>query len=311
MVKNGPPVRGVIFDIQRFSLHDGPGVRTLVFLKGCPLACQWCSNPESNNPEPELGLMRSRCNQCGECVPVCPEHAIARNGAGMPRIDRGRCNNCGACTLVCLPRALILYGREVTVEEVHREVRKDKLFYEGSSGGVTVSGGEPLQQPSFVRALFKVCHEEGISTCLETSGCAATRVLEEILPVTDYVLFDLKQLDDAVHERFTGASNKLILENAAVAVKSGVSVQFRCPIIPGINDTPENIKETARFVIGVQGKETALELLPYHRMGVAKYEALDRTYSLRELATLLPDSNHMKSIQCTYEELGVRCTISV
>lgn len=310
MLKEEAAVKGVIFDIQRFTLHDGPGVRTLVFLKGCPLGCQWCANPESNNPKPELGLMRSRCNKCGECVALCPEHAIAVDEVGMPQIDRRRCRDCGVCTPVCLPKSLILYGREVTVEEVHREVRKDKLFYEGSGGGVTVSGGEPLQQPSFVKALFKVCHEDGISTCLETSGFAPTRVLEEILPLADDVLFDLKQLDTAVHERFTGVSNKLILENAAVAVKSGVSVQFRCPIIPGINDTLENVKETARFIIELQGKDTALELLPYHRMGVVKYEALDRTYSLRELDTLLPDSNHLKSIQRTYEELGVRCTIS-
>ena len=310
MLKEEPTVKGVIFDIQRFTLHDGPGVRTLVFLKGCPLRCQWCANPESNNPKPELGFMHSRCKKCGDCVAACPEHAIAIDETGMPCIDRRSCTNCGVCTTVCLPRSLIIYGREITVEEAHKEVRRDKIFYEGSGGGVTVSGGEPLQQFSFVKALFKVCHEDGISTCLETSGFASTQIIEELLPLTDDILFDLKHLDPAIHERFTGVPNKLILENARRVVKSGVSVLFRCPIIPGINDTLENIRETAHFIIELQDKTAAIELLPYHRMGVVKYEALDRTYPLKELDTLLPDSNHLKSIQCTYEELGVRCRIS-
>ena len=140
-------IKGVIFDIQRFTLHDGPGVRTLVFLEGCPLGCLWCANPESNSSKPELGLIRSRCNKCDECVAVCPEHAIALDQTGMPRIDRKSCTNCGVCITGCLPKALILYGREVTAEEAYREVRRDKIFYEGSGGGVTVSGGEPLHQP--------------------------------------------------------------------------------------------------------------------------------------------------------------------
>lgn len=304
-------IKGVIFDIQRFTLHDGPGVRTLVFLKGCPLGCQWCANPESISSKPELGLIRSRCNKCDECVAVCPEHAIALDQTGMPRIDRESCTNCGVCITVCLPKALILYGREVTAEEAYREVRRDKMFYEGSCGGVTVSGGEPLHQPSFVKVLFGLCHEDGISTCSETSGFASPQVLEELLPSTDYLLFDLKHLVSAVHERFTGVPNKLILENAKTAVKSGVHVLFRSPVIPGINDSLENIMETAHFIIELQGKNAAIELLPYHRMGVVKYEALDRTYPLKELDSLLPDSNHLKSIQCAYDELGVRCSISV
>ena len=308
-MKSNRIIKGTIFDVQRFSVHDGPGIRTLVFLKGCPLRCPWCCNPESVHPQPELGFMRSRCTKCGLCIPACPEHAIALDDGGLPVIDRKQCTNCGLCAPACLPGALIRYGREVTSEYVVAEVLRDKLFY-GKSGGITVTGGEELRQASFVRAMFELCHENGITTCQETCGYASARVFEELLPLTDYIVFDLKHMDPTLHKQFTGVSNGLILKNAKAAVKS-VPVLFRTPVIPGVNDSLENVKRTACFIKSLQGEDAAIQLMLYHRMGMAKYEALDRSFALGDLESVLPDSDAVKSLQRVYENLGVHCTISL
>lgn len=302
-------IKGTIFDIQRFTIHDGPGIRTLVFLKGCPLHCPWCCNPESIHSQPELGFIRARCTKCGKCIPACHEQALASDDSGLPFINRKQCTSCGLCTVACSPGALILYGKEVTAEYVLNEVLRDKLFY-GKSGGITVSGGEELRQPSFVRALFELCHENGLTTCQETCGYASSRVFEELLPLTDYILFDLKHMDSTVHKKFTGVSNKLIIQNAKAAVRS-VPVLFRTPVIPGINDSIENAEQTALFIKSLQGEDAAIQLMLYHRMGIGKYEALDRTYPLGGSETLLPDSDTVKSLQRVYENLRVRCSISI
>ncbi len=256
-------MKGMVFDIQRFSLHDGPGIRTLVFLKGCPLCCRWCDNPESISPWPELGFVKDRCNKCGKCRPVCPEQAITLSHDGMPEIDRKRCTNCGDCVPVCLPHALIMYDREMTAAEVLEEVRRDELFY-GDAGGVTVSGGEPLRQPFFIRSLFELCRQAGIRTALETTGLATKEVWQELLPLVDYVLYDIKYLDSEVHRRYTGQPNALILEDARLVAASKVPLLFRTPLIPSINGTAENVSATASFIRGVQGSKAAIELMPYH-----------------------------------------------
>ena len=208
--------RGTVFNVQYFNLHDGPGVRTLVFFKGCPLRCHWCSNPESMSSLPELGLRSSICNRCGKCLEACHEQALFFSKADdkVLMVDRQRCKACGECVSVCYPGALTIYGKEMTAEEVFEEAYKDKIFYEGTGGGITVSGGEPLQQPRFLVSIFRLCRDSGIHTCMETTGYAGAEVWEEVLPVTDHVLFDLKHMDSHLHQKYTGKPNTRILENA-------------------------------------------------------------------------------------------------
>lgn len=300
-------LKGLVTDIQRFSVHDGPGIRTLVFLKGCSLSCRWCDNPETINHWPELGFVKANCNKCGKCPIACPEQAITLDSSGMPVIDPQRCTNCGECVAACLPEALILYGKAMSADEVLHVIMQDVIFY-GDSGGVTVSGGEPLRQPAFVQALFERCREAKIHTAIETCGFASTQALRRVLPVVDYVLFDLKSMDSQLHQAYTGKPNASILENAKTVAASGVPVLFRSPLVPGVNDSPQNIRETARFLKALQGSEAALELMPYHRMGKAKYEALQRPYPMENIRP--PEPAYLESIRQAYQDLGIRCTIS-
>lgn len=301
--------RGIVSNIQGFNVHDGPGIRTVVFFKGCPLRCLWCSNPESIRPDPELGLIRAQCNQCGKCLEACPEHALFFDDDGILHVDRSRCTACGKCVAVCYPGALTTYGAEMTAEDVFEEVCRDKLFYEGSGGGVTASGGEPLQQPRFLAAMFGLCRDAGIHTCLETSGYASAQVWAEILPLTDYILFDLKHMDSRVHRKLTGRSNGRILDNARRVAGSGVPVLFRVPLVPGFNDTLENIRATARFVKGLgEDNVHGIELMPYHRMGIGKYEALDKECATG--GTKPPGMADVEAVKQRFEEFGLRCTVS-
>jgi len=308
-ISTGEAARGTVFNVQYFNLHDGPGIRTLVFFKGCPLRCHWCSNPESMSRLPELGLKRSLCNQCGKCLDVCPEQALFFNDEEVLNVDRQRCKACGECVSECYPEALTIYGKEMTADEVFEEVLRDKMFYEGTGGGITVSGGEPLQQPHFLVAVLRLCREAGIHTCLETTGYANAQVLEQVLPVTDYVLFDLKHMDSRLHQKFTGKPNKQILDNARRLAGSRIPVMFRMPIVPGFNDTLQNIVATADFVGSLRGDNVqGIELMPYHRMGMGKNESLHRQYALNNVKPSEPD--YVESIRQRFEELGIICTVS-
>ncbi|MBI2957520.1 MAG: glycyl-radical enzyme activating protein [Chloroflexi bacterium] len=301
-------VRGMVFNIQDYCIHDGPGIRTTVFLKGCPLNCHWCSNPESKGGRPELGFISAKCTKCGKCPEVCPEHAITIEAGQFPVFDRARCTVCGKCIDACIPNALAIYGKEMTDEELFEQVRKDEIFYRGSGGGVTVSGGEPLQQPELLMALFQRCRHAGIHTAIETTGHTRSRVLEDVLALTDYVLFDLKHMDPEVHERYTSQPNDLILANARLVAASGIPFLFRMPLIPEVNDSKENIEATAAFIKGL-GKEAArIELLPYHRMGSGKYEGLGATYLLK--GVMPPDLARVEEVKRAFEDLGATCTIS-
>lgn len=298
---------GLVTNIQGYSIHDGPGIRTVVFMKGCGLECRWCSNPECISPYAEIGLVKALCTKCGKCNGVCSNDALVYEEGKLPVIDRSRCNGCGECVTVCSYRALVLYGKPMTAEEIYDAVERDKMFYEASGGGVTVSGGEALLQPQLVCELFEKCRKTGIHTCIETSGCAAESALTQVLPLTDYVLYDIKHMNSDKHREYTGKTNKLILSNARATAASGVAMLFRMPLIPGINDDVQNIKATADFLKGL-GIASRVELMPYHRLGKGKYESLDKKYPLPDI--LQPEPQHLESIVKAFESYGVESTIS-
>ncbi len=297
---------GRIFNIQRFSVQDGPGIRTTVFMKGCPLACPWCSNPESKKKTPELAHIDALCDGCGRCVEVCDRKAIAV-GEKRITIDRQLCDDCGRCVDVCAPAALKVFGREVTVDEVLEEVKKDELYYRNSGGGVTASGGEPLSQPSFVTALFERCHEVGIHTTLDTCGLASPAVVEQVLKCTDLVLFDLKLIDPAAHAAITKGPNDAILANVRLIAGRGIPLIIRIPLIPDHTDTEENIAALVDLVRELGDGVTAVNVLPYHRFGLSKYELLDQPYALRDVTP--PPHQRVEVIAKRFETLGVDCEI--
>jgi len=300
-------ITGNIFNIQRFCLHDGPGLRTTVFLKGCPLNCLWCSNPESINGAPELGFDRVRCDCCGKCVDACRENALKLDPDGFPVVDRQKCTACGRCVECCFPEALAIYGKRCTLSEVVRELRRDEGFF-GSDGGITISGGEPLLQPSFTISILTLCKEAGLNTCIETSGYCRQEVMLKAAAYSDTILFDLKHMENEEHRKLTGKPNTLPINNARIAVSSGAIIQFRMPIVPTINDQSNNITATAKFVRQLQKDDASIELMPYHRLGIGKYQALDRTYSLEYLRSA--ELEQVEKTKKHFEEAGVRCLVS-
>lgn len=307
--KSVATVTGSVFDIQRFSIQDGPGIRTTVFLKGCPLKCLWCSNPESQSSVPEVAHRDSLCNGCGDCLKVCAPEAISltsSDGAFKIKIDREKCNNCGKCINVCTAGALKFYGQYMSVDEVFDEVRRDGLFYSNSGGGVTASGGEPLSQADFVAELFHRCKRIGIHTTLDTCGYASVSALEKVLAETDLVLFDLKLMNSRQHRRFTKKDNKVILRNAGLVVAKRVPMIIRIPLIPGVNDLEENLVETARFVSELDNK-LHVHLLPYHRFGESKYKMLDRDYQLTDVKS--PNDEQLQKAVEIFRQCGLDCAI--
>jgi len=298
----------LVTNIQGYSIHDGPGIRTVVFLKGCGLECQWCSNPECISPRPEVGFVKALCTKCGKCAGVCPDQALVYESGKLPRIDRGRCSGCGACSTICSYKAFFLYGQPMNAEEIFDAVNRDKMFYQASGGGVTVSGGEALLQPQLVYDLFEKCRRAGIHTCIETSGYATESALRKVLPYTDYILYDLKHMNSDKHRKYIGKPNTLILTNARIAAAIGVEMLFRMPLIPGINDDMQNIKETADFLHGLGNNAPRIELMPYHRLGKGKYESLDRKYPLPDV--LSPEPEDVESVKKEFEAGGIICTIS-
>ena len=277
-------VSGIIFDIKKYSIHDGPGIRTTVFFKGCPLHCWWCHNPESQSPQPELLIRGKRCVQCGVCREVCTESAI-HNGivdGSAPDTDRLRCRVCGQCVEVCFSGARELVGRRATAGEVLAEIERDRPFYDQSGGGVTFSGGEPLMQPVFLLTLLGSCREKDIHTTLDTSGFAPWRVLEKTISLVNLFLYDLKIVNDTHHREYTGVSNRLILQNLRRLSDAGVRLVVRIPLIPGVNEDEASLRIAGKYLSGLSNMPQ-VEVMPYHDIAEAKYESLGRAYRLHGL----------------------------
>ena len=296
---------GRIFNIQRFSTEDGPGIRTTVFLKGCPLTCLWCANPESQQTRRQLAHNDALCDQCGRCLTACSKQAIELTATGI-RVNRDLCDNCGACVKVCGPRALRMIGDDKTVDEVVEEVLRDRLYYRSSQGGVTCSGGEPLMQAPFVAALFERCQDEGLHTTLDTTGHGSARALTAVLQHTDLVLFDLKVMDDALHRQTTGITNRQILKNARIVSASPAQMIVRVPLIPGVSDTDENLTAIARFAKELR-PGIVVNVLPYHRFGMNKYAMLDRPYPMNDAQPLTRE--RVAQVVGMFEACGLECEI--
>lgn len=297
-------VEGHIFNIQKYSVHDGPGIRTIIFFKGCSLRCRWCSNPESQLPQDELAFNNTRCltkDKCGFCAEKCPEKAISFSEDGFPVIARDGCRlaECGgACTARCHAGALKIFGRRITVEEALKEVEKDAVFYQRSSGGLTVSGGEPCFQPEFLTALLREAERLYLDVAMETCGQAPYEVLHEAAKHLNTLIFDIKHTDASLHKRYTGADNAQILENIR-RVSSDfkvLSILLRTPIIPGFNDSEQTIREICDFIDTLPGRSISYEMLLYHRLGTQKYYQLGREYPMGDVKL---DNARMENLRKT------------
>ncbi len=287
---------GNVFEIKRFAVHDGDGIRTTVFLKGCPLKCVWCHNPEGISLNPQMALLSNKCALCGRCAAVCKNHIIGDNHI----IDRQRCTNCGKCVESCPVGAIILYGSQMTSEDVLDKVLEDKDFYETSGGGVTLSGGECLMQVEFCLELLKGLKANGINTAIDTCGCVKKETYDMVIPYTDVFLYDLKAIDEDVHIKCTGVSNKLILDNLKYLDDCGSKIEIRIPFVPDFNDN--QINKIAEFISGLKNV-IGVRVLPYHNYAGSKYESLSMENTLPKR---VPTDEEMEEAENIIKSYGIK-----
>lgn len=295
---------GIVFDIQRYSIHDGPGIRTIVFLKGCPLSCLWCSNPESQQLAPNIMFQRERCINCGKCLSVCASGALSPEHAGV--IDYRKCVGCGECANVCPTGALVLKGEKMKVGELVRILKKDAITYRKSGGGITLSGGEPLVQWEFAIELLKACKSQGWHTAMETTGFGSEKVVEAVFPFVDLTLLDIKSTDSQTHKKYTGVTNEVIVRNAARIVQLSKTV-IRVPTIPVVNATDEEFLRIAQFVKTLRGVDT-VHILPYHTYGENKYGLMGKEYKMDKKIKPLQRED-VKRYQKVVQSQGLHCAI--
>lgn len=300
----GDNKKGVIFNIQKFSLHDGPGTRSIVFFKGCPMSCLWCSNPESQKVKPQIMYNKSLCISCKQCEGICEIDAIK---IGRDKIiDESKCNSCLKCAENCLTEALEVVGKTVTVSDVIEELKKDAIHYRRSGGGITLSGGETLLQPDFAVELLKACKSYGWHTAIETAMYVDSTAVKKVIPYIDLVMVDIKHMDSKIHEKFTGVPNEKILENIKITDNIAKEMIIRVPVIEGFNSSEENIKAIAEFAKKLKTVKQ-IDLLPYHNYGENKYEAIGEEYTLKGLKS--PTEEKMNCYKEIVESTGLVCTI--
>ncbi|MFC0906180.1 trans-4-hydroxy-L-proline dehydratase activase [Clostridium sp. MT-14] len=295
---------GTIFNIQKYSIHDGPGIRTTVFFKGCPLKCWWCHNPESQNTNHEIMFFEERCTVCGKCIKKCPQNAIKINN-NFPEIDKFKCTLCEKCVDFCPNKAREHVGRNITSNELIKEIVKDEVFYEQSGGGVTFSGGEPLMQVDFLDDILKRCKDRGIHTAVDTSGYAPWKSFERIASKVDLFLYDIKIMDNEKHKKYIGAENDIILKNIENLSNMGCNIYLRMPIIKEINDDNDHIEKTIKLLSIINVEQ--VNLLPYHKIGMDKYRRLKMNYKLSGMEK--PSDERMEEISQKFKKAGIKIKI--
>ena len=298
-------MKGNIFDIQRFSVHDGPGIRTIVFFKGCPLRCIWCHNPESQKVRPNVALYSDKCRACGECAGKCEHRAHVISDAGAHTVDRSLCTECGECISSCPFGALEIFGKEADSAEIMDEVMRDGLFYKNSGGGVTFSGGEPLMQGDFLVELLTLSKEKGLNTAMETSGFAKPELIKRVAPLTDLFLFDVKETNDERHKELTGVPFTPIYENLKLLDSLGANIVLRCPLIPDINTEDEHIEAIAKIAAELKSV-SEVNVMAYHTLGNGKYDAIGFENKMAGKAAMTEEEKKalVERISARVKELG-------